>query len=611
MLPHYNSFPHNSNQVHVNGSSAPSHQIQPQLGIKNNQVPIPFSNANAHLSNGHGGAMPNMPPSMIAQPNFMGVPNNLHPMQSNHLGMPQFGSVGPTSQPGQPHVGFFGSQNNAHSMNSVASFPLHGQFCNLVQNVNQAVSSQPPGQLLGHNLLNLPQQINQNMGLPYGQFCLPNPLQNMNQFVQMQMHNPSQLGPNYAFAGLNQAPQATVSQNSPFFATHQFGNVHSNQAGQQVNQNQQNLVLPAMQGTQFGAYSNQAGQQVNQNQQNSVLPAKQGTQGNHTNTGGVYSSNTNWKHSPSKSFTKHPKRGVQLQGGFQNSQFHHMKNAKGKFAFPNGNKGKGLINESKGKFTNQGGEGKRSLSLPYTEQEIQRWREERRRHYPSKSNIEKKLSEKLINSEVIEREAKMRREQLKEILTKQAELGVEVAEIPSYYLEDSNQGHRREDNKSFTKKGRLPNNFGKREKYDKKDRFAKRQKSHHKDSSNDPSFSKREPTLLQKLLSADIKRDRSRLLQVFRFMVTNSFFKDCPEKPLKFPTVAVKESGCNEDMAEELSSLAAKDASKGSDNSMVEIVHNNDYEYHNDVCNYDDGGGEDDEEGGIERAEEEEGEIIN
>ncbi|BBG96784.1 hypothetical protein Prudu_005701 [Prunus dulcis] len=124
----------------------------------------------------------------------------------------------------------------------------------------------------------------------------------------------------------------------------------------------------------------------------------------------------------------------------------------------------------------------KSLSLPYTEQEIQRWREERRRHYPSKSNIEKKLSEKLINSEVIEREAKMRREQLKEILTKQAELGVEVAEIPSYYLEDSNQGHRREDNKSFTKKGRLPNNFGKREKYDKKDRFAKRQKSHHKDS---------------------------------------------------------------------------------------------------------------------------------
>lgn len=28
---------------------------------------------------------------------------------------------------------------------------------------------------------------------------------------------------------------------------------------------------------------------------------------------------------------------------FQNSQFHHMKNAKGKFAFPNGNKGKGVI----------------------------------------------------------------------------------------------------------------------------------------------------------------------------------------------------------------------------------------------------------------------------
>lgn len=34
---------------------------------------------------------------------------------------------------------------------------------------------------------------------------------------------------------------------------------------------------------------------------------------------------------------------------------------------------------------------RRSLSLIYSEQEIQQWREERRKNYPSKGNIEKVL----------------------------------------------------------------------------------------------------------------------------------------------------------------------------------------------------------------------------
>ncbi|KAM1941284.1 hypothetical protein ACFX13_028877 [Malus domestica] len=572
MLPHYNSFPRHSSQAHTTGISAPPpHQMQPQLGIRNPQIPVQFSNSN----------------SMIAQPNFMNLPNNLLPMQNNHLGMPQFGSVGPTSQPGQPNVGFFGSQSNGQGMNSV------GQFCNLVQQVNQLMSSQVPGQIFGHNMLNLQQQMNPNMGLPYGQFCLPNSMQNMNQFVPMQMQNPSQVRPNYAFQGSNQAPRATMSQNVPLFANNQ-ANLHSNQAGQQANQNQQNLGLPPVQGTQL-------------------------LQGNNTNSNGGYNSNSNWKQSPSRNFTKNPKN---HQGGFQNPQSHHMKNAKGKFTFRNGHKGKGLRNESEGKFalansSNQGKQGKRSLSLSYTEQEIERWREERRKHYPSKSNIEKKINEKMINSEIIEREANIRREQLKEILTKQAELGVEVAEVPSYYLADSNQGHVKEDNESLTKKRRLANKFGKREKYDRKDRFSKRQRSHQKGSSNNPSFNKmepnkREPTLLQKLLRADIRRDRSHLLQAFRFMVTNSFFKDCPDKPLKFPTVAVKESSGEEEVAEKLSSLAEKDALKGSDKSMVGRVYNNHSGNNNDVGNHDDSGDEDDGEGeGTETPGEEEEEIIN
>ncbi|KAM1256157.1 hypothetical protein ACFX2G_030900 [Malus domestica] len=52
-------------------------------------------------------------------------------------------------------------------------------------------------------------------------------------------------------------------------------------------------------------------------------------------------------------------------------------------------------------------------------------------------------------------------------------------------------------------------------------------------------------------------------------MVTNSFFKDCPDKPLKFPPVAIKESTGEEEVAEKLFSLAEKDALKGSDKSMV------------------------------------------
>ncbi|KAM1018498.1 hypothetical protein ACFX2C_040122 [Malus domestica] len=565
MLPHYNSFPRHSNQAHTTGSLAPPpHQMQPQLGIRNPQIPVQFSNSN----------------SMIALPNFMNLPNNLLPMQNNHLGMPQFGSIGPTSQPGQPNVGFFGSQGMP-------------QFCNLVQQVNQLMSSQVPGQIFGHNMLNLQQQMNQNMGLPYGQFCLPNSMQNMNQFVPMQMQNPPQVRPNYGFPVSNQAPQTTMSQNVPLFANNR-ANLHSNQAGQQVNQNQQNLGLPPVQGTQL-------------------------VQENKTNSSGGYNSNSNWKQSPSKSFTKNPKN---HQGGFQNPQAHHMKNAKGKFSFPNGHKGKGLRNESEGKFSlanssNQGRERKRSLFLSYTEQEIERWREERRKHYPSKSNIEKKISEKLINSEVIEREVNIRREQLKDILTKQAELGVQIAEVPSHYLADSNQGHIKEDNETLTKKGRSSNKFGKREKYDRKDRFSKRQRSHQRDSSSDPSFdkrepNKREPTLLQKLLSADIRRDRSHLLQVFRFMVTNSFFKDCPDKPLKFPTVAVKESSCDEEVAQKLSSLVEKDAFKGSDKSMVGRVYNNHSGNNNDVGNSVDSSDEDDGEGeGTERPGEEEEEIID
>nr|GMD43687.1 putative adenylate kinase isoenzyme 6 [Ipomoea batatas] len=62
------------------------------------------------------------------------------------------------------------------------------------------------------------------------------------------------------------------------------------------------------------------------------------------------------------------------------------------------------------------------------------------------------------------------------------------------------------------------------------------------EKSGSTSQSKRKPTFLQKLRGTDIRRDNQHLLQVFRFMVMNSFFTERLEKPLKFSSVIVKES---------------------------------------------------------------------
>ncbi|KAJ6773220.1 NUCLEAR FRAGILE X MENTAL RETARDATION PROTEIN INTERACTING PROTEIN 1 [Salix koriyanagi] len=221
------------------------------------------------------------------------------------------------------------------------------------------------------------------------------------------------------------------------------------------------------------------------------------------------------------------------------------------------------------------------------------------KHFPTKTNIEKKLTESLIDSGVIDKEANFRRKQLKEILAKQAELGVEVAEIPPEYMLDSEklgvevaetptsylldseklgveaaeipphhlldsqkQEHGRGDNrKSLTKKGRFRNKHDRRGRYKKKDRSDMQTGLENED---------RKPTLLEKLLCADIRRDKHRLLQVFRFMVANSFFKDWSDKPLKFPSVVVKEDGCEDEQQEEKSSLAGEEASEVRNNTAVE-----------------------------------------
>ncbi|KAF8084160.1 hypothetical protein N665_0730s0003 [Sinapis alba] len=90
-------------------------------------------------------------------------------------------------------------------------------------------------------------------------------------------------------------------------------------------------------------------------------------------------------------------------------------------------------------------------------------------------------------------------------------------------------------------------------------------------SSQESSITTRQPTFLEKLLSAEIKRDKSQLSQVFFFIVMNSFFKESPEQPLKLPLVMVKETGCEHDREEDpTSEVLPDDGNCDDDNSCDE-----------------------------------------
>lgn len=207
-------------------------------------------------------------------------------------------------------------------------------------------------------------------------------------------------------------------------------------------------------------------------------------------------------------------------------------------------------------------------------------------------------------------------------MAKQAELGCEVAEIPACYLSDSeNQVHGKKDNgRTLSDKGKFQRKdngraFGKKEKFQRKDnrrafdknekfqklnkrrRFNQGDDFSNRNSVNDDhdlakkhrvgndgavinyaTQAKRESTLLKKLLSGDIRRDKNQLLQAFRFIVMNSFFKDWPQNPLKFPHVVVKEDAVCEGKSKDIISeenFQESEESNGSDhddNNKLEKV---------------------------------------
>ncbi|KAH0465272.1 hypothetical protein IEQ34_005375 [Dendrobium chrysotoxum] len=187
---------------------------------------------------------------------------------------------------------------------------------------------------------------------------------------------------------------------------------------------------------------------------------------------------------------------------------------------------------------------KRPLSVAYSESEIQQWREARKKNFPTRTNIEKKLSP---SKEDIDSCAKVRRQQLKEVLAKQAELGVEVAEIPSIYLTEPEEQTSKNVNASEALNTNIETSCKlsiskKRGRFRRNKRNAKRLKFRNEAvPAHEPLVKKREPTLLRKLLNGDIRHDKCQLLQAFRFMVLNTFFKGVPDKPLLFPIVTTKD----------------------------------------------------------------------
>lgn len=160
-------------------------------------------------------------------------------------------------------------------------------------------------------------------------------------------------------------------------------------------------------------------------------------------------------------------------------------------------------------------------------------------------------------------------QQLKEVLAKQAELGVEVAEIPPGYLSDPEKQPLREGNdpRACNTLDHFPNKHNHKRGRHSQDRWKTKRPKFRNDSSDTsvPFAKRREQTLLRKLLSTDIKRDNCRLLQILRFTVLNSFFDHWPEKPLKFPSVTAK------DMQFE-SGTASEKTSDPTSSGMMKII---------------------------------------
>ncbi|KAJ4959599.1 hypothetical protein NE237_026710 [Protea cynaroides] len=523
-------------------------QISSQVDVFNPHLQRPYGNSNINLNdlNVNYMAMP-VGSSMVPPPCFPSVANHYLPLHNIHMGMPILGPSGPHHFM-QTHGQLF-PNTIPQIFNPIMAPPVHGQsFFNLPQNSNQIVASLAHSQLFMHNY----PQVSSQIGLLQPQ-------------ASMNVQSGKSSSHNHVDLNTGMPDGQSYSQNQMCSAIQHVALVNSNEDAEHNKQDPHTCIPLNMGQNAFQESSIVAGKlqgnlppsltcpvQMQQTQKNLQQARFLQSQGYCVKNGGNNISNRNRRNPRVQKFTRNYHRFGRQESAnprFQKSQFHSVAGAGGNFRNFNMNGGKGNRYDRARKSylayspKQAEVEYRRSLPLSYTEQEVLQWREERRKNYPSEVNIEKKLTEKRRNPELIANDAKRRCQQLKEILAKQAELGVEVAEIPPNYLSefDTQVCGREEEKKDCIKNQRSRNKYGKR-------------KKHGKDSSSTmPASMMRQPSLLQKLLTAEIKREKSHLLQVFRFILINSFFKDWPEKPLIFPSVTVRDMECEGHLFEESS----------------------------------------------------------
>lgn len=457
----------------------------------------------------------------------MGTPNQ--PFSMSFPSLSKGHNVPPMAQNNEMGVlappGPFGMNQAVQTLNQAMAWQLLGQ-----QNLNFLASLQPGSLFLANNL---PQNINPIVGLPNEQARLQNLAMQWNQISALNI--PSSSHP----AGSNNPGFVVSSHMSMNNPNTNIGNVK--------------LSVDAKKYT-MGQSGKPTSQSPMQNHQNGKNMQRSGHWQRQVNSIEGGERNVNSGNSPSKNFARNlhgygKKESSRMR--FQKSQFHHSKKANGIG---------GPINKPGRRGQDKRGEGnpqaaisskpamtgsKRCLPVNYTEKEIEQWREARRKNFPTRASVEKKLTGRGTSNED-DGDVKLRRQQLKEVLARQAELGVEVAEIPPGYLSESeNHPENENERKAPQVTNRYPNKHGnKRGGHGRMQWNAKRPKFKNEaftDSS--PTLKKREPTLLQKLLSAEIKRDKSQMLQVFRLMTLNSFFDGLTDKPLEFPEITVKDAG--------------------------------------------------------------------
>ncbi|KAG1365557.1 hypothetical protein COCNU_12G005570 [Cocos nucifera] len=447
--------------------------------------------------------MPNQPLSMPF-PSLLRGPNVPPMAQNNQMGV-------------LPQPGPFGMNQAVQALNQVMAMQLLGQ-----QNLNFLASLQSGSLFLANNL---PQNINQVVGLPNEQVRLQDPTMQGNQI-----------------SALNFPPSShPTGSNNPGFV----GSPHMSKNNSNTNTSSVKSSVDVKKNT-----VGQSGKPISgspmQNHQNGKYMQRSG-HWPQVNSVGDGERNVKSENSPSKNFTRNFHGYGKRESShmrFQKPQLHHSKNANGSggpFNMP-GRRGGG---NNRTFFSHCFKNPARCLHVNYTENEIQQWREARRKNFPTRANIEKKLTGSDTSNEDADSDAKLRCQQLKEVLAKQAELGVEVAEIPpSYFSELENHPENENGRKALHVTDQFPSKYNNKRGSHGRDKWNAKRPKLKNEASTDSSHTveKREPTLLQKLLNAEIKRDKIQLLQAFRFMTLNSFFNGLHDKPLEFPEIMVKDA---------------------------------------------------------------------